>query len=96
MLQRLGLAQALMEAPDILLLDEPTNALDPASVDLVAALIEEQQARGAAIVVASHHLEEVARVCTRVYKMGDGRLTLAEVSDLHRPSRHAESVSSPE
>lgn len=84
MLQRLGLAQALMEAPDVLLLDEPTNALDPASVELVGELIEEQRERGAAIVVASHHLEEVSRVCTRVYKMADGRLVPATVDDLQR------------
>ncbi|MCL8209304.1 MAG: ABC transporter ATP-binding protein [Actinomycetia bacterium] len=84
MLQRLGLAQALMESPRILLLDEPTNALDPGSVDLVAELIREQQARGAAILVASHHLEEVARVCTRVYKVIEGRLVPADREDLER------------
>jgi ABC-2 type transport system ATP-binding protein len=84
MLQRLGLAQALMESPRILLLDEPTNALDPASVDLVAELIREQQEAGAAILVASHHLEEVARVCTRVYKVTEGRLVPAAREDLER------------
>ncbi|MHB1505327.1 MAG: ABC transporter ATP-binding protein [Sulfobacillus sp.] len=84
MLQRLGLAQALMESPQILLLDEPTNALDPESVNLAAALIQEQRDRGAAILVASHHLEEVARVCTRVYKMEEGRLVAAAGSDLQR------------
>lgn len=82
MLQRLGLAQALMEAPQVLLLDEPTNALDPAAVDLVAVLIEEQRARGAAVVIASHQLEEVARVCTRVYRLNAGRLVPVASDDL--------------
>lgn len=84
MVQRLGIAQALMEAPRIILLDEPTNALDPAGVDLVASLIREQQDRGAAIVVASHYLEEVARVCTRVFKIADGRMVPADQGDLRR------------
>jgi len=84
MVQRLGLAQALMESPTVLLLDEPTNALDPAGVDLVATLIREQQTRGAAILVASHYLEEVARVCTRVFKIVEGRVALATGRDLTR------------
>lgn len=84
MVQRLGLAQALMESPTVLLLDEPTNALDPAGVGLVATLIREQQARGAAILVASHYLEEVARVCTRVFKIAEGRVALATGHDLTR------------
>lgn len=88
MVQRLGLAQALMENPQVLLLDEPTNALDPKSVDLVAELIRDQQNQGAAILVASHHLEEVARVCSRVFKVDDGHLTPATDSDLTRqPNR---------
>lgn len=86
MLQRLGVAQALMESPAILLLDEPTNALDPDGVELVAELIREQQARGATIVLASHYLEEVVRVCTRVFKLAGGRLVDASLEDLHRPA----------
>lgn len=85
MLQRLGLAQALMESPQVLLLDEPTNALDPATVELVSQLIREQQARGAAVVVASHYLEEVARVCDPVWKVIDGHLVPAAREDLLRP-----------
>lgn len=85
MLQRLGLVQALMEAPQVLLLDEPTNALDPATVDLVSRLIQEQQARGAAVVVASHYLEEVARICNPVWKVADGHLVPATGEDLRRP-----------
>lgn len=86
MLQRLGLAQALMEAPRLLLLDEPTNALDPATVDLVADLIQEQRHLGATVLIASHHLEEVGRVCTDVFKVLDGRLSRAGDEDLRRRS----------
>lgn len=84
MLQRLGLAQALMESPRILLLDEPTNALDPAGVDLVADLIQEQQHLGVTVLIASHHLEEVARVCTDVFKVLEGQLNPAGEDDLRR------------
>jgi len=86
MVQKLGIAQALMESPRILILDEPTNALDPESVNLVAELILEQRARGVAILVASHHLEEVSRVCDRVFKVVEGRLLSAEEGDLARHS----------
>ena len=86
MVQRLGIAQALMESPPILLLDEPTNALDPGGVNLVAGLLHDQQARGAAILLASHYLEEVSRVCTRVFKLQGGRLIAAAQDDLHRAS----------
>lgn len=94
MLQRLGLAQAFMESPPILLLDEPTNALDPESVDLVAELIQEQQNRGAAILLASHHLEEVRRVCESVWKVAEGRLVPTREEDLRRmphKDKHPES-----
>lgn len=84
MLQRLGLAQALMESPTIILLDEPTNALDPDGVDLVAGLIGEQQAQGAAVLLASHYLEEVGRVCTRVFKLQGGHMVAADHDDLRR------------
>jgi len=84
MVQRLGLAQALMEAPTVILLDEPTNALDPDGVDLVARLIRDQQDRGAAIILASHYLEEVARVCTRVFKLLDGHVVPAADEDFRR------------
>lgn len=84
MVQRLGLAQALMEAPTVILLDEPTNALDPNGVDLVARLIRDQQERGAAVLLASHYLEEVARVCTRVCKLVDGHAVPAVADDFRR------------
>lgn len=84
MVQRLGLAQALMEAPRVVLLDEPTNALDPEGVELVARLIRRQQERGAAVLLASHYLEEVVRVCTRVLKLVDGHAVPAAAHDFDR------------
>ncbi len=64
--QRLGLAAALVHSPKLLVLDEPTNALDPAGVVLLRDLVEEIADGGAAVLVSSHHLDEVARVADRV------------------------------
>jgi len=74
MKQRLGLAQALMESPDILLLDEPTNGLDPLGIREMQSLIQEEAARGAAVLMASHLLTVVERVCHRVGIIKAGRL----------------------
>jgi ABC-2 type transport system ATP-binding protein len=74
-----------MEAPRLLLLDEPTNALDPAGVDLVATLIQEAQARGATVLLASHHVEELARVCTQVWQVQAGRLVAVGPAALSPP-----------
>ena len=72
-LQRLGLAQALLGDPELLLLDEPTAGLDPAGVAQVRALLVGLKARGAAVLLNSHLLSEVERVCDRVLFMKSGR-----------------------
>ena len=72
--QRLGLAGALQHEPGLLVLDEPTNALDPAGVILLREAIVRRAARGAAVLVSSHHLDEVARIADRISVMNDGRL----------------------
>ena len=64
--QRLGLAAAIAHEPKILVLDEPVNALDPAGVLLVRELLRELVAEGCAILVSSHHLDEIARVADRI------------------------------
>jgi ABC-2 type transport system ATP-binding protein len=61
-LQRVGLAAATIHRPDVLLLDEPTNHLDPAGVVLVRYLLREIAADGGAILLSSHHLDELARI----------------------------------
>ncbi len=66
MLQRIGLAQALLNDPDLIFLDEPTSGLDPLGRLLVRDIIREQRARGAAVFLNSHLLSEVEVTCDRV------------------------------
>jgi ABC-2 type transport system ATP-binding protein len=82
MLQRIGMCQALIADPDFLFLDEPASGLDPNGVMLVREVIAEQRARGAAILLNSHQLAEVERVCDRVLFLAGG--TIAQ----HETLRH--------
>jgi ABC-2 type transport system ATP-binding protein len=81
---RLGLAQALLGAPELLLLDEPTTGLDPAHVLEVRSAIRSAAAHGASILFSSHQLSEVQEVCTHAGVMTGGRLvafgTLGELA----------------
>jgi ABC-2 type transport system ATP-binding protein len=87
-LQRLGLAQALLGEPDLLLLDEPTAGLDPAGVAQVRETLLAARARGAAVLLNSHLLSEVERVCDRVLFIKGGRLL--RVHEVRASGRHAE------
>jgi ABC-2 type transport system ATP-binding protein len=77
MQQRLGIAQALVGAPQLLLLDEPTSALDPVGRRIVRGLLEELRRRGVAVLLNSHLLSEVELVCDRVAIIARGRLVKA-------------------
>lgn len=72
--QRLGLAAAMHHDPTLIVLDEPSNALDPASVLLLREQLTQRAADGAAILVSSHHLDEVSRIADRVLLLNAGRL----------------------
>lgn len=72
--QRVGLAAAMQHDPELIVLDEPSNALDPASVILLRDQLVHRAKDGAAILVSSHHLDEVARIAHRVLLMNAGRL----------------------
>jgi ABC-2 type transport system ATP-binding protein len=72
MRQRLAIAQAIMERPRLLLLDEPTNGLDPEAIIALRDLIRRQADGGTAVVLASHLLTEVERVCDRVVLVSRG------------------------
>ncbi|HEX9985357.1 MAG TPA: ABC transporter ATP-binding protein [Thermoanaerobaculia bacterium] len=72
MLQRIGMCQALIHQPQYIFLDEPTSGLDPNGVLLVRDLIVEQKQRGAAVLLNSHQLAEVGKVCDRVLFLSNG------------------------
>lgn len=75
MRQKLIIAQAIMEKPDLILLDEPTNALDEESVERFRQIVREQKKRGAIILIASHNREDIAQLCDQVYFMKNGVLS---------------------
>ncbi|TYS67717.1 ABC transporter ATP-binding protein [Sutcliffiella horikoshii] len=74
MKQRLNIAQAIFESPEIILLDEPTNAIDDEGIKLVQSLLVEEKNRGATIIIASHHHDEFLPICDKVMYMVDGKI----------------------
>ena len=74
MKQRLGIAAAIMENPDIIILDEPINALDDVSVEKVHDILEEQKKRGAVIIIACHDKEELDQLSDEIIEISDGRI----------------------
>jgi ABC-2 type transport system ATP-binding protein len=77
MRQRLGLAEILMKRPSVAVLDEPTTALDPHSTLEFLDMIRGLKADGTAVLLSSHHLDQVQSVCDRVALFHDGRLALS-------------------
>jgi ABC-2 type transport system ATP-binding protein len=77
MRQRLGLAEILMKQPAIAILDEPTATLDPHSTQQFLGMIESLKADGTAVLLSSHHLDQVQSVCDRVALFNRGRIVLS-------------------
>lgn len=75
MRQRLGIAQAIMENPDILILDEPMNGLDNQGVEDVRGILLNLRDEGKSIILASHNKEDIEILCDEVYEMDHGNLT---------------------
>lgn len=72
MKQRLAIAQAVMEQPDVIMLDEPTNGLDEEGVEMIRELILEERERGALILLASHNSEDIRILADRLYRIKNG------------------------
>jgi ABC-2 type transport system ATP-binding protein len=77
MLQRLGFAQALLNDPPLLILDEPMSGLDPAWQQRMREIIRQQHELGKTILLSSHHLNEMAELCTDIAILNHGRLVRA-------------------
>src|SRR5262252_6553799 len=83
MRQRLGLAEVLMKQPSIAILDEPTATLDPHSTQEFLGMIRSLKDDGTAVLLSSHHLDQVQSVCDRVALFNQGRIALSgSVADL--------------
>ncbi len=80
MKQRLAIAQAIMEKPDVIMLDEPTNGLDEDGVQLIRQLILEEKQRGALILLASHNKEDIRLLADHLFRIESGVISQEEVS----------------
>jgi ABC-2 type transport system ATP-binding protein len=76
MLQRLGIAQAMLGMPALLVLDEPTNGLDPPQIKAMRAVLADYTAAGRTVVISSHLLSEVEHTCSHVVVMDQGKVVL--------------------
>ena len=74
MKQRLAIAQAVMEKPEVIMLDEPTNGLDEDGVSMIRQIISEERERGSIVLLASHNKEDINLLADKVYRISEGRL----------------------
>ncbi len=74
MRQRLNIAQAIFEKPDLILLDEPMNALDEDGVNLIYKVLKEEKERGTCIIMATHNKSDFSSVCDKILKVSEGRM----------------------
>ena len=81
MQQRLMVARCLINAPDILFLDEPTDGLDPVSSQAIRRVIEEEAARGAAILLTTHDMDEADKLSDRVAFINDGTIAALDTPE---------------
>lgn len=74
MKQRLGIAAAIMEKPDIVILDEPTNALDTSGVELVKEIVRGEKKRGALVIISCHDLAILEELSDEIIKLESGKV----------------------
>lgn len=82
MRQRLGIAQAIMENPELLILDEPFNGLDKHGVEEIRSLLLKEKERGKTILLASHNSEDIRILCDRVFEMDAGVMRMVKGGSL--------------
>ena len=77
MKQKLGIAQVLMEDPEILILDEPFNGLDENSIKNIRKILLKEKEKGKLIILATHNKEDIKVLCDEIYKFNDGTIKKA-------------------
>ncbi|NNF03422.1 MAG: ABC transporter ATP-binding protein [Rhodothermales bacterium] len=88
MMQRLGIAQALLSGPDLLILDEPTDGVDPVGRRAIRGLLSELRLLGTSVLLNSHILSEVEQICDRVAILRGGKiLRTGTVEEISSPGR---------
>jgi ABC-2 type transport system ATP-binding protein len=93
MLQRVAIAQALLNDPELLLLDEPTSGLDPIGIKEIREILLEIQDKGTTIFLNSHFLSEIERTCDRVAILHKGKIIRSgSRADLSAKTKHLEVV----
>lgn len=78
MKQRLGIAMAIMENPNILILDEPMNSLDREGIEDMRNLFKKKRMEGKTILLTSHNFEDIITLCDKVYEMDHGKISEVE------------------
>ena len=94
MRQRLGVAAAMLTRPGVLILDEPASGMDPLSLHLVHSVLQQAAQDGTAVLLSTHHLDEVVAYCTRVAILEEGAL-IDEVNLFDRRERYRAHVTQP-
>ena len=74
MKQRLAIAQAIMEQPDLLILDEPTRGLDQDGINQIYKVLNDEKSRGATILIASHNIKDIQKLCDEIVFMENAKL----------------------
>lgn len=82
MKQKLGIAQVLMEDPDILILDEPFNGLDEKSTSQIRNILVQEKQKGKLIILATHIKEDMNVLCDKMYKFDSGTVTEEEIIEI--------------
>ncbi len=94
MKQRLAIASAMLNQPEVLILDEPTNGLDPQGIIQIREIIQDIAKNGTTIILASHLLDEVEKVCSHVIILKNGKsLYSGKVSDMNHEKKRFEIAS---
>ncbi|MFQ8599362.1 MAG: ABC transporter ATP-binding protein [Oscillospiraceae bacterium] len=81
MKQRIVIAQAIMEKPEVLMLDEPTNSLDEGGVEEIRTIVKQEKERGAIVLLSSHNREDISLLADEVYQMEGGCLMARTVME---------------